>query len=236
MSKELIDRSADLRRLRDEGFTVEVTKSGCLVVRNIPYVNSSREIKYGILVSELTLANDVTTTPSTHVIHFAGEHPCHRDGTQIRQIGHQSTTQTLGGIEVHHSFSNKPPEGYRNYYEKISTYAEVISSPAKSIDPNATAQPFSLIEVSEEESVFKYLDTASSRAGIDQVTKKLEIGKVAIIGLGGTGSYLLDFLAKTPVKEIHLFDRDKYLQHNAFRSPGAASGEELEKKRQRSST
>ena len=54
--------------------------------------------------------------------------------------------------------------------------------------------------------------------------------KIAIIGLGGTGSYVLDLVAKTPVKEIHLFDGDTFLQHNAFRSPGAPSGEELRAK------
>jgi hypothetical protein len=36
--------------------------------------------------------------------------------------------------------------------------------------------------------------------------------------------------AKTHVKEIHLFDGDTFLQHNAFRSPGAPSGAELEEK------
>ena len=59
------------------------------------------------------------------------------------------------------------------------------------------------------------------------VTKKLELQKVAIIGVGGTGSYILDLVAKTPVKEIHLYDSDDYLSHNAFRSPGAPSLEEL---------
>lgn len=70
MSKELVSRSPDLKRLRDEGFAIGVTQSGYLVVKNVPYVNSSREIKLGILVSELTLANDVTTTPSTHAHSF----------------------------------------------------------------------------------------------------------------------------------------------------------------------
>jgi hypothetical protein len=230
MSQELVNRNSDLKRLRDEGYAVEVTKSGYLVVRNVPYVNSSREIKFGTLVSELTMANDLTLKPSTHVLHFAGEYPCHKDGTQIVQLGGGIGTQTLGDVEVHRSFSNKPrPDGYVDYYEKISTYIKVISSPAQSIDHNVTAQTFSLIQASEEESVFKYLDTASSRAGIDQIMKKLEVGKLAIVGVGGTGSYVLDFVAKTPAKEIHLFDGDKFLQHNAFRSPGAASGEELDK-------
>jgi hypothetical protein len=76
--------------------------------------------------------------------------------------------------------------------------------------------------------VFKYIDTASTRAEIGAVTAKLAtVKKVAIVGLGGTGSYVLDLVAKTPVREIHLFDGDDFLQHNAFRSPGAPSLEEL---------
>ena len=50
---------------------------------------------------------------------------------------------------------------------------------------------------------------------------------MAIVGLGGTGSYVLDMVAKTPVQEIRLFDNDEFLQHNAFRSPGAPSLGEL---------
>ena len=53
--------------------------------------------------------------------------------------------------------------------------------------------------------------------------------KIGIIGSGGTGSYILDFVAKSPVAEIHLFDADEFSQHNAFRSPGAASIEQLNK-------
>ena len=58
-------------------------------------------------------------------------------------------------------------------------------------------------------------------------TKKLALGKIAIVGLGGTGSYVLDLVAKTPVRQIHLYDGDTFLQHNAFRSPSAPSGDEL---------
>lgn len=37
-----------------------------------------------------------------------------------------------------------------------------------------------------------------------------------------------DLVAKTPVAEIHIYDGDVFLQHNAFRSPGATSLEELQ--------
>jgi len=56
---------------------------------------------------------------------------------------------------------------------------------------------------------------------------KLAVPQVAIVGVGGTGSYILDFLAKTRVREIHLFDGDYFFSHNAFRTPGAATIAEL---------
>lgn len=227
MSQQLINHSPDLQRLRDDGYDVEV-RSNYLLIKHVPYVNSNKEIKLATLVSELSLAGDVTTTPSTHVVSFAGEYPCNKDGSEIARIRHQSSQQELApDLVVHHSFSSKPNGGYKDYYEKMTTYVAIIASPAQSLDPTVTAKTFPVIEAEEEGSVFNYIDTASSRAGINLVTKKLERGKVGIVGLGGTGSYILDLVAKTPVQEIHLFDGDRYLQHNAFRSPGASSVNEL---------
>ena len=40
----------------------------------------------------------------------------------------------------------------------------------------------------------------------------------------------MDFVAKTPTKEIHLYDGDTFSTHNAFRSPGAASTDILDKR------
>lgn len=230
MSPRLLNHSPDLKRLRDEGFDIEI-KSNFLVMKDVPYVNSRKEIKLGKLVSELTLSGDVTSRPSTHMAHFAGEHPCHKDGSEITQIKHGSGRNALGpDLVVDHSFSNKPKEGYSDYYDKMTTYAAIISSPAEALDPKTTARTFPVVEPDEEESPFNYLDTASSRAQIGLVSQKLAVGKIAIVGVGGTGSYILDLVAKTPVKEIHLFDADVFSQHNAFRAPGAASIEELRQK------
>ena len=122
------------------------------------------------------------------------------------------------------SFSNKPDENYKNYYEKFVNYINIISSRAIDKDNSVTARTFKKV-VTEEESVFQYVDTNSSRAGIDNCNKKILNKKIAIIGLGGTGTYILDLVSKTNVKEIHLIDGDVFCQHNAFRSPGAASKE-----------
>jgi len=230
MSHPLISRSTDLKQLRDEGFEVEV-HGNYLLVHSVPYINAQRQIAFGTLVSELTLAGDVTVRPHTHVVHFTGDHPCNKDGTPIIQIAHASATQQLlPGLVIRHSFSNKPEGGYANYYEKMARYVDVISSAAKAFDQGVDARTFKPIESCDEESVFRYIDTASSRAGISAISARVAGRRIAIIGLGGSGSHVLDFVAKTPVKEIHLFDDDFFLQHNAFRSPGAASLEHLKRR------
>ncbi|MBD1395135.1 ThiF family adenylyltransferase [Mucilaginibacter glaciei] len=76
--------------------------------------------------------------------------------------------------------------------------------------------------------VFKYPDTNSARAKIEVFNEKFEGMKIAIIGLGGTGSYTLDLVSKTPVAEIHLFDGDIFQLHNAFRAPGATPAAKFE--------
>ena len=223
MSQRLINLSPDLKQLQDEGYEVEV-RSNHLLLRNVPYVTKEMEIKRGMLVSELTLAGDITTKPNDHVVMFSGKMPCDQNGNQLERILLSSGCQDLGGgLVVHHQFSSKPPDGYSDYYSKMTTYANIISRYAQLIDPTVSVRTFAVVETHPEESVFKYLDTASSRAGIGAITEKLATGTVAIIGLGGTGSYILDLIAKTPIPEIHLFDGDRFGQHNAFRSPGAPS-------------
>jgi hypothetical protein len=231
MLQQQINRSPDLKRLRDEGFEIEV-KGGYLIVHHIPYVNNNREVKFGKLISSLSLNNDITIRPDNHVINFMGEYPCNNDGTMIMAIKHSNPLNNplFDEIVINFSFSNKPPNGYNNYYEKIARYAEIISAPAKSIDKSVTTKTFKVITDDNDNTVFNYIDSNSSRNNIYQLNSKFEGQKIGIIGLGGTGSYVLDFVAKTPVDEIFLFDGDEFLQHNAFRSPGAASTEILNKR------
>ena len=230
MLQQLISHSPDLKRLQDEGYELEV-KGGYLLIHQIPYVTNQREVKRGVLVSELSLANNITTaSPSTHVINFIGEYPSNNDGSIISAILHGSHNQDLGnGIVINHSFSNKPQNGYPNYYEKVSTYAKIISAPAKSLDATLTEKTFRVREVTAESEVFQYVDTNSSRAKINVINEKVKGQKIAIIGLGGTGAYILDLVSKSPVSEIHIYDGDVFSQHNAFRSPGAVGNDDLDK-------
>lgn len=228
MSQKLINLSPDLCKLRDEGYEVEV-RGGYLVIHHIPYVNAQSQIAYGILVSILSQSGTQVLPPDNHVIYFIGDHPCNKDGSIITGICHYSRPeQLLPGLTVQHAFSNRPPEGYPNYYEKVKRYVEIISAPARSLNPSVTPFTFKIAPDAEEERMFHYPDTNTSRARIDVVNQKLSNQKIGIVGLGGTGAYVLDLVAKTPVDGIHLFDGDLFLQHNAFRSPGAATFEELE--------
>ena len=133
-------------------------------------------------------------------------------------------------MAVNHSFSAKPKPGdsYPDYYAQVTTYVAILSGPAQRIDSSLTAKTFPVVAPdAEDDEPFNYCDTASSRAEIVAVTDKLKLQAIAILGLGGTGSYVLDLVAKTPVRRIHLYDGDWFYQHNAFRSPGAPSLDEL---------
>lgn len=230
MSQKLIDHSPDLKRLQNEGYEIEI-KGGYLITHHIPYVNKEGNILFGKLIVSLTINNNIATYSGNHVIQFMGDFPCNKDGTPILAIRHANPNERLtDNIVMNYSFSNKPANGYKDYYEQTTRYIEIISSPAISVDPSIEVQTYKVID-SEEEDVFQYADTCSSRANTYYLNNKFRGQKIAIIGLGGTGSYILDLVAKTPVSEIHLYDGDKFLQHNAFRAPSAPNKEVLSDQR-----
>ncbi len=220
MSAQLFDRNQDLKRLRDEGYAVEIC-GGHLVLRDVPYVNSEGKVKTGVLISSLTLAGDETRRPDTHKIYFDGEVPCQADGTPIKALLHSSKQTDLGsGLHAKHMFSSKPKGDYQNYHQKMTTYASILAGHAQQVDPEASPRTYRAATNSSAR-VHNYIDTATDRTGIGAHTDKLASDRIAMIGLGGTGAYILDFVAKTRVAEIRLFDDDDFLSHNAYRAPGA---------------
>ena len=228
MSNIQIDHSKDLKKLRDEGYNVR-TKENYLIVEDIPYIDEKATIKKdGILVTNLEIVQSpnmptVTSSPiKQHVIYFKGSYPCNKTGKPIEGIRHQTVNRSVGSILCNYSFSNKPSTGYKDYYEKIVRYIEIISAPAISKDNTLTAKVFRAIpNENKSDSVFKFIDTNSSISGVNDINNRCRGMKVALIGLGGTGSYVLDHLVRMEVSEIHLYDGDVFLQQNAFRAPGS---------------
>src|SRR6266851_2749241 len=129
MSQRPISLSKDLQQLRADGYDI-IIHAGHLLLRDVPYVNTRREIARGTLVSELTLAGDVTCSPGSHVAYFVGEQPCDSKGAPLTQIINASSRTTLAeGLTVDHTFSSKPSSGrYENYHVKMRTYVAIIAS------------------------------------------------------------------------------------------------------------
>lgn len=235
MSPNIVARSPDLQRLHQEGYALRISKGGgFLIVEHVPYVTPSGTVAYGALVSALEQAGEKTANPvGDHSLWFEGETPCDAHGAPLRSmlIATDNRQEFEAGVIVHHRFSCKPPgDGqYPDYHAKITAYVNMLLTYARAVDPGVTAVRDHPVVLEDEapDSPFVYPDTASARVEITAIGEKLRMEKVAIIGLGGTGSYILDQLAKTPVREIHLFDNDDFLNHNAFRAPGAASIDEL---------
>lgn len=230
MLNTLVNHNDDLKRLQDKGYAISID-SNYLVVHDIPYLDSNKNLQIGAIVTKLVFTDLEHVIQEDHQIFFCGSHPCQLDGSNIRNMGGGATSLQLVSpdVIVQRSFSNKPNNGFSDFFEKIESYVTIISGPAIELH-NVTPLTYNVYD-DNSESVFKVRDTLTSRAEIGDITKRFEEDVIAIIGLGGTGSYLLDFLVKTPVKEIRAFDLDWFHVHNAFRSPGKLVKEELGKKK-----
>jgi hypothetical protein len=184
------------------------------------------KVAYCSLIAPLTIVGNTTGPPADHVVHFQGAHfPCDAGGQDLKAtLWNAGEVVLADGLVSNFTFSAKPPEPYQTYYDKMVAYVGTLGKYAARIDEDATAITFRVPTSDEEEDpIFLYPETASARAGIDAIADKLALQKVVIVGLGGTGAYILDFVAKTRVKEIHLYDDDVF----AFRSPGATQKDEL---------
>jgi hypothetical protein len=240
MSATLISRSSDLARLEAEGLRLRVVQGSAnhLLVEGIPSVNSRRQVVLGTLYSplEIDATGKAANPPSNHQCWWiADESPCNAAGQEMREMISNPGVEDKGdGITTVVGFSRKRSDRtpYANYHEKIWTYVTLIWQESQAIDPACdprSNKPVPAV-IQAQEHAFHYPDMATTRAGIGAATAKLLQNRVAIIGLGGSGSYILDLLAKTPVREIHPFDGDDFELHNAFRAPGAPGLADLEQK------
>lgn len=233
MLKILASHNPDLQRLLEKGYALAID-SNYLVVRDIPYIDSAGQLQWSAFVAKLVLEDQTRVRPENHQIFFAAPRPFGLDGQLVRGLGGGGATLSLSdscsGIIVRQSFSHKLKENgqlrdYVDHFEKIESYVAMVCGPAMA---RFGVNPYTFREYEEEtsSSVFKLRDTMTSRAEISDLARLFDNDVVAIIGLGGSGGYVLDFMVKTPVREIRGFDPDSFFVHNAFRSPGHVDVEE----------
>lgn len=233
MYQRLVNHNDDIKRLVEKGYAIGFD-SNYLVIRDIPYLDQQLQLKIGAFVAKLVFIDQNKVIQDDHQVYFAGSVPYDLDGKPIPNLGGGPVNLPLSenskDVIVERSFSNKPRSTGRflDFFEKIESYVTIISGPAME-KYNVNPYTYRIVEQTQEDSVFKFQDTLTSRAEISDLSAKFKDDVVAIIGLGGTGSYVLDFIAKTPVREIRIFDLDPYYVHNAFRSPGRPQPDELNK-------
>ena len=236
MSAILTSLSPDLVRLEADKFRLRIVQGSAnhLLIEGIPAVTSDCQVIPGILYCPLELdAHQKTMNPvPNHQCWWIGEPPCDESGRVMTEMISNEAPEDKGdGIRTTVAFSRKRGDktSYGDLYEKIWAYVELIWHPALTLDPKCDPRldkPVKAV-VQAQARAFRYPDMATTMAGIGAATAKLVCDRVAIIGIGGTGSYILDLVAKTPVQAIHIYDADVFKLKNSFRSPGAPSIEQL---------
>src|SRR5665213_1759914 len=208
MSSPPPGHSKPIDRLFDDGYDL-VVEFGHLVVRRIPYISPEGVRNDGMLALPINDSDGAYADAiGNHTILFVGQEPFDEHGIALgtlmeRDIGH--------GLATMYQLSFKPPSGtHAGLYEKVRSYARILSGTARSLEPSATPTPGAAFQLVEDGLPFVYRDTNTTRAGLTSLNNIFRGHTVAIVGLGGTGSYILDQVAKTWVDRIVLIDGDMF--------------------------
>ena len=112
MSPKPTNLRSDVARLIEDGYEASIEHNH-LVVRNVPYVDATKQIKRGSLISTLAGSRTEAARPDTHVIMFAGDYPCDADGHALEAIRNSSGRTVIApDLAADHRFSSKPKTGY----------------------------------------------------------------------------------------------------------------------------
>jgi hypothetical protein len=218
-----------IARLLTSGYDM-VLECGHLVVRRLPYAGPSGLRTDGRLVLPVTYLGGVVSDASgDHRIWFAGEEPRDDRGVALGSGGQAHGFGT--GESADYMLSFKPPSGaYTGLSDKIRQYARILLSAPHQLDSSVTDTPGGSFQVVPDDLPLVYPDTNTTRAGLTNLNTLFRGHTIAIVGVGGTGSFILDHVAKTWVDRIILIDGDQFEIHNAYRAPGAAAVEVVRSK------
>lgn len=229
MSPQLTGLNLDLEKLQAEDLDLEV-RGSYLLVYHVPFLGKDGQLQFGVLRVDMKLSGTQVLPPADHTAYWCGEWPCIESGARMGSLICNENRIDLGkGLITSYYLSLYPDNGmYPSYYAKVMNYYNTIAGPALHRFPDALKEVKAQLVFPVEESSLKYIDTNSAKSNLNQLNQLFKSQRVAIVGLGGTGAYVLDYLAKLDLKEIALYDGDEFNSHNAFRAPGAPSVEALE--------
>ncbi len=224
-----IGRSPDVQRLVADGYVVTIVDQRYIIIDNVPYVAKGPVVQRGALISAYEEDNGVAQVKGIHTVWFTGSVPHTAANESLEAIMVADTNAAVIAerpVQCQFSYKSERADTLDNFYTKLTHYIRKLQGYAQILEPGVSASGNGSLAIRQRPSVFHYPNAAIARAGLDQYEDKMKLSQVAIVGLGGTGSYILDALAKTPVTSIRLYDDDVFELATAFRSPGAPSVEE----------
>ena len=212
-----------------EGFTVR-DASGTVCAEGVPCLLADRAVGTCTIETSYDSTNNKPTSQiggDEHAVRVTldGEYDglvYNDDGTPIgNHIGGDG--KTWSNISIRKGSSRSP--------QKDETASDLIHRYAKQIVGAVSSARYTDTASLTRKSPFMIPNTFVARAALAPVQDRIRDQRIGIIGLGGTGAHVLDLVAKTSVKEIHLLDSDEVDWHNFMRAPGAPTTQEIEARR-----
>ena len=233
MEKLPPSEDGSIERLLDAGYALY--RRGPYLVMPVPYLDAAGDPHTGLMVDTINPDADgrARTLPLNHQMYFIGGQPYDQEGRILFRGAGANVSPLFDSKSSSFYWSWKPlgddsaMRDYVSLYEKFTEYAFYVSGPAEAKHPAFKATPFADIDQVDAECPFPFDDMNSARANLSELDKLLADDTVAVIGAGGTGSYIFDLISKTRVRAIRLYDFDAFEIHNAFRIPGTTHREEL---------
>lgn len=226
---ELVNHNPFLRDLDETGYLIDFV-GGYFVIYGLPYLDSEGGLQHGDWACPLGLTGPVIGPPAHHQAWWRGSRPHDQQGRELRLGGGPNPVEVTPDLVMSCSFSYKLMDeqgalrAYQSFEEKVQTYIDTITTPAVNAYPQATPLRGIAVKAAAQGSPLRFPDTMSARYHLNDLSALLRGKKVAIVGLGGTGSFILDSVARTHLEQIALFDDDKVHLHTIFRWPGFIPG------------
>ena len=222
---ELASHNLFIKDLEELGYHVGFV-GGYLVIYGLPYLDQDGALQHGDWACPLDLNEAVIDVPKHHQAWWRGIRPHDRSKRQLSLGAAPHSVTVAPDLVMDFAFSfkllneNGDKREYLSFEEKARTYLDAITAPALAAFPDATPLRGIAINAAAQDSPLRFPDTMSASYHMNDISALLRGKKVAIIGLGGTGAYILDFIARTHLARIALFDDDKVHVHTIFRIPG----------------
>ena len=179
----------------------------CTIEKSYNPENEKPNVRIGGAVHAVRITTDVEYDGRVY----------HADGNPIGNY--------ISGDENWSNISIK--KGSQESPEEDTSASDLVHRYAKQIVGALSKAGYSETAFLTMQNPFKIPNTFEARAAIGPVQDRIREQRIGIIGLGGTGAYVLDLISKTPVVDIHLVDADHVDWHNFMRAPGAPTREEI---------